>query len=182
MATIKVQAREVLLPVTVLDKHGAARHQPDGQRLHAHRGWPSADHQELYHAEQSALPPGSAGGYQPQRLLRPWTASARPRRKFVDLMLPADPKTAGPRRRGLPDPLRPRGGAAGGLHQLARQAAPRARRDGADVAGAEQSSGARDQWRTTAGTGNRGTARGGTQLYDAIYLASDELMKPKERP
>ena len=65
---IKVQAREVLLPVVVRQARRAG-HQPHGQRLHAHRGRPPAGHQELYHPEQPALPPRTAGRHQPQRLL-----------------------------------------------------------------------------------------------------------------
>ena len=53
--------------------HGARQkrrtgHQPQDQRLHADRGRPPADHQELHARDQPALPAGPAGGHQPQRL------------------------------------------------------------------------------------------------------------------
>ena len=102
--TMHVQAREVLLPVTVRDKHGALVTNLHGRRLHADRGRPSAGDQEPYAREQPALPAGAAGGYQPQHDCGAMENERKAAGKFVDLMLPADAKAArqGP---GLPHPL-----------------------------------------------------------------------------
>ena len=68
--TMHVQAREVLLPVTVRDKHGALV--TDLQKSDftlTEDGRPQVI-KSFARETQSALPAGAAGGYQPQRVGR----------------------------------------------------------------------------------------------------------------
>ena len=79
VATLKVQAREVLLPVTVRDKKGAlVTNLTAGDFTLTEDGRPQVI-KSFTAREQPALPPGPAGGHQPQRLRRHGRASARPR-------------------------------------------------------------------------------------------------------
>ena len=130
-ATLKVQAREVLLPVTVRDKKGAlVTSLKIGDFTLTEDGRP----QKIKSFTRETNLPFRLGLLvdTSRSVSGAMEAERKAAGKFVDQMLPADPKARdqGP---GVPDPLRPRGGAAGGLHQLARQAAPRTGRDGADA-------------------------------------------------
>ena len=142
MATLKVQAREVLLPVVVVDKHGALVTNLTAKDFTlSEDGRPQTIKS---FTSQSNLPFRLGLLVDTSRSVYSAMDSERKAAgKFVDLMLPADPdrrfrRGRGPGRRSLPHSLRPRGRAPRRLHQLARQAAPRARPDDANLAGAQQ--------------------------------------------
>jgi hypothetical protein len=111
---------------------------------------------------------------------RPWTAERKAAGKFVDLMLPADPKAGVQGDEAflihfdrevelLEDFTNSRDKLhheLDGMGRPRRSTTTRALKPVAATAAA------------MAATGSGGHG-GGTQLYDAIYLASDELMKPK---
>ena len=97
IANLKVQAREVLLPVTVLDKHGALVPSLSAKDFTlTEDGRPQVIKS---FTTQSNLPFRLGLLVDTSRsVTRRWTAERKAAEKFVDLMLPADPK-AGPRRR-----------------------------------------------------------------------------------
>ena len=176
-ATIKAQAREVLLPVLVLDKHnGFVAGLTAKDFTLTEDGRPQTIKS---FTTQSNLPfrlgllVDTSRGVYPAMDSERKAASA-----FVDLMLPADPKT------GVPDNqaflihfdrevelLRDFTNSRDKLHRELEQMTPTSREhndQGPESVGDD--SGDSEQ---------RGGHQGGTQLYDAIYLASDELMKPQ---
>ena len=98
--------------------------------------------------------------------------------KFVDLMLPADAKTGTVRDQAfllhfdrevelLEDFTSSRDKLHRELDGMGPTSSERNSSNGPETSGDERSS-------------QRGSRGGGTQLYDAIFLASDELMKPKD--
>jgi VWFA-related protein len=184
VTTLHMQANEVLLPVTVRDKHGAlvTSLQKSDFTL-TEDGRPQVIKS---FARQTDLP------YQLGLLVdtsRSVSGAMEDERKaagkFVDQMLPGDPKSG-------TDPasaavsakdqaflihfdrevelLQDFTGAREKLHGEIDNMGPSSRSEN-DSQGPE----------TTGDDRNRqhGSGRGGTQLYDAIFLASDELMKPK---
>ena len=160
-------------------QEGRTGDHPEDRRLHADRGWAATDDQEL-HAESNlpyrlGLLVDTSRGVSRRR----WRASARRRESLWTRCCPKKPKRHS--RSGLSDSLRPRGRAAARISPLharsctaswmgwGRRARRRMNR------GVTESGGRRTRRRKTQGAGRGG--RGGTQLYDAIFLASDELMK-----
>jgi VWFA-related protein len=179
MTNIKVQAREVLLPVTVIDKKGALVTNLTAKDFTlTEDGRPEVIKS---FTTQSNLPFRLGLLVDTSRSVYSAIDSERKAsEKFVDLMLPADPKAA------------VRGDQAFLIHfdsevelledftnsreKLEHEIdamTPTAREH--NTQGPETSGGDR-------GSGDHGgfSHGGGTQLYDAIYLSSDELMKPKD--
>ena len=181
VATIKAQSREVLLPVTVVNnKHG----EPLVTNLTAQDftltedGRPQAIKS---FTNQSNLPFRLGLLVDTSRSLYSAMDSERKAaEKFVELMLPADPKA----------------GVAGDeaflihfdreVELLEDFTNSRAKLDHEIDAMTPTSQEQNSQGPETSGNNNggyggesRNSRTGGTQLYDAIYLAADELMKPK---
>jgi len=187
VATLKVQAREVLLPVTVRDKKGAlvtSLNMSDFTLTEDGRPQTIKSF-----TRESNLPFRVGLLVDTSRSVSGAMESERKAAgKFVDLMLPADPKTdpkADPKAGNATDQaflihfdrevelLEDFTNSRDKLHHELDDMGPtRAEQNtsqGPETSGDDRSSGQ--------GSRNHG---GGTQLYDAIYLASDELMKPKD--
>jgi VWFA-related protein len=175
VATLKVQAREVLLPVTVRDKKGAFVASLDKSDFTLTEDGRPQNIKSFTH--EANLP------YKIGLLVdtsRSVSGALENERKagamFVDAMLPAEPRAKDPDEAFLihfdrqvelledfttsRDKMH---------HELDSMSATQQKRD--DSQGPETTGDERE--RPT----NR---RGGTQLYDAIFLASDELMKHKD--
>jgi VWFA-related protein len=175
VATLKVQAREVLLPVTVRDKKGAFVASLDKSDFTLTEDGRPQNIKSFTH--EANLP------YKIGLLVdtsRSVSGALENERKaggmFVDAMLPAEPRPKDPDEAFLihfdrqvelledfttsRDKMH---------HELDSMSATQQKRD--DSQGPETTGDERE--RPT----NR---RGGTQLYDAIFLASDELMKLKD--
>jgi VWFA-related protein len=177
--TLKVQANEVLLPVTVRDKHGSLV-----TNLTAADFTLTEDSRAQViksFSIQSDLPflcgllvdtsRSVSGAMENER------AAAG---KFVDLMLPADPKNAKEGDQAflihfdrevelLEDFTNARDKLHRELSEMGPSTAEHNNPSGPETSG-DDSGGS---------NGNRIHGGGGTQLYDAIYLASDELMKSR---
>jgi VWFA-related protein len=175
VATLKVQAREVLLPVTVRDKHGAMVTTLD-----------KADFTLTEDGRPQVIKSFTRETNMPYKLgllidtSRSVSGALENERKaggqFVDAMLPAEPRAKDPDEAFLihfdrqvelledfttsRDKLH---------HELDDMSASHQTRD--DSQGPETTGDDRDR---------SSHSRGGTQLYDAIYLASDELMKHRD--
>jgi VWFA-related protein len=175
VATLKVQAREVLLPVTVRDKHGALVTTLD-----------KADFTLTEDGRPQVIKSFTHETNLPYKLgllvdtSRSVSGALENERKagglFVDAMLPAEPRAKDPDEAFLihfdhqvelledfttsRDKLH---------HELDDMSASRQTRD--DSQGPETTGDDRERPSHT---------RGGTQLYDAIFLASDDLMKHKD--
>jgi VWFA-related protein len=178
VATLKVQAREVLLPVTVRDKHGAMVNNLS-----------AADFTLMQDGRPQVIKSFTRESSLPFRLgllvdTSRSVASAmdnerKAAEKFVDLMLPADPKEGTPGDQAFlihfdreVELLEDATNSRDKLHREIDGMGPTEQeRRGAQ--GPETNDDDRDR-------GGAGRPRGGTQLYDAIFLASDELMKGKE--
>jgi VWFA-related protein len=189
--TIKVQAREVLLPVTVRDKHGA---------LVSNLGPTDFTLTEDGRAQtiksftrETNLPFRLGLLVDTSRsLTNAMDAERKAAGKFVDAMLPADPKQAKAGDQAFllhfdreVELLEDFTNSRDKLHREIDDMGPtRAARNNQGPETTDDSSG-RDSG--NGGYGGRGGERGrggmgggGTQLYDAIFLASDELMKPQQ--
>jgi VWFA-related protein len=177
-ATLKVQAREVLLPVTVRDKKGALVTSLNASDFTlTEDGRP----QKIKSFTRETNLPFRLG------LLvdtsRSMTGAMETERKaagkFVDTMLPADPK-AGKDQAFLihfdreVELLEDFTTSRDKLHHELDGMGPTPRGSRDDSQGPETSGDDRGSGQSRSGRG------GGTQLYDAIFLASDELMKPKD--
>ena len=175
VATLKVQAREVLLPVTVRDKKGAFVTSLDKSDFTLTEDGRPQNIKSFTH--EANLP------YKIGLLVdtsRSVSGALEHERKaggmFVDTMLPAEPRAKDPDEvflihfdrqvELLEDFTTSREKVH---HELDSMSATQQKRD--DTQGPETTGDERE--RPT----NR---RGGTQLYDAIFLASDELMKHKD--
>jgi VWFA-related protein len=179
MTTIKVQAREVLLPVTVIDKHGALVTNLTAKDFTlTEDGRPQVIKS---FTTQSNLPFRLGLLVDTSRSVYSAIDSERKAaEKFVDLMLPADPKAA------------TRGDQAFVIHfdrevELLEDFTNSRDKldheiDAMTPTSREHNSQGPESSGDDRGSGDRGGSShgGGTQLYDAIYLASDELMKPKD--
>ena len=177
MTTIKVQTREVLLPVTVIDKRGALVTDLTAKDFTlTEDGRPQVIKS---FTTQSNLPFRLGLLVDTSRSV--YSAMDRERKaaeKFVDLMLPADPKAGVAGNQAflihfdrevelLEDFTNSRDKLD---HEI----------DAMTPTSQEQNSQGPETSGDNGGYGqSRGSHGGGTQLYDAIYLASDELMKPK---
>ncbi len=177
MTTIKVQAREVLLPVTVIDKKGALVTNLTAQDFTlTEDGRPQAIKS---FTTQSNLPFRLGLLVDTSRSV--YSAIDDERKaaaKFVDLMLPVDPKAA------------VQGDEAFLIHfdrevELLEDFTNSRDKldheiDGMRPTSQEQNSQGPESGGDDRGNGDSHSGHGGgTQLYDAIYLASDDLMKPK---
>jgi len=172
-ATLKVQAREVLLPVTVRDKHGALV-----TSLTASDFTLNEDNRPQViksFTRESNLPFRLGLLADTSRSMSGAMDSERKAvDKFVDLMLPADAKDAKAGDQAFlihfdreVELLEDFTNSRDKLHKEIDELGPtRAGRD--DPQGPETTGDAH---------GEKAHSRGGTQLYDAIFLASDELMK-----
>lgn len=178
MTSIKVQAREVLLPVTVVDKHGALVTTLTAKDFTLTQdGRPQVIKS---FTTQSNLPFRLGLLVDTSRSVYSAIDSERKAsEKFVDLMLPADPKAA------------VHGDEAFLIHfdreveLLEDFTNSREKLDHEIDAMTPTSSERSSQGPETSGdnrdSGDHNSAsRGGTQLYDAIFLASNELMAPKD--
>ncbi len=176
-ATLKIQAREVVLPVTVRDKHGALV-----------TSLQKSDFSLTEDARPQTIKSFTRESNLPFRLgllvdtSRSVSGAMENERKaagkFVDLMLPADPKAATQKDEAfllhfdhevelLEDFTNSRDKLHHELDDMGPTSSARNSSQGPETAGDDRGSQTR----------SRG---GGTELYDAIYLASDELMKPKD--
>jgi VWFA-related protein len=175
VATLKVQAREVLLPVTVRDKKGAFVTTLDKSDFTLTEDGRPQVIKSFVH--ETNLP------YKLGLLVdtsRSVSGALENERKagamFIDAMLPAEPRAKDPDEAFLihfdhqVELLQDFTTSRDKLHhELDDMGATRQTRD--DSQGPE----------TTGDDRERPThSRGGTQLYDAIFLASDELMKHKD--
>jgi VWFA-related protein len=178
VTTIKAQAREVLLPVTVRDKKGAmVTTLTAADFTLTEDGRPQVIKS---FTRESKLPFRLGLLVDTSRSVSSAMDSERKAAgKFVDLMLPTDPKAATKGDQAFlihfdrevellqdftnsPDKLH---------HELDGMGPSESEHN--DAQGPETSGD--DRNRQSSGRGG-----GGTQLYDAIFLASDELMKPKD--
>jgi VWFA-related protein len=195
MTTIKVQSREVLLPVTVIDKHGALVTNLTAKDFTlTEDGRPQVIKS---FTTQSNLPFKLGLLVDTSRsVYSAMDAERKAAEKFVDLMLPADPKTAAPA--GGSSPSTPKAGVQGDeaflihfdrevelLEDFTNSREKLNRElDQMTPTSQERSSQGPETGGDNGGYGgdgqHGGTRGGGTQLYDAIYLASDELMKPQD--
>ena len=180
MTTIKVQSREVLLPVTVIDKKGALVTTLTAKDFTlTEDGRPQVIKS---FTTQSNLPFKLGLLVDTSRsVYSAMDAERKAGEKFVDLMLPADPKNGVHGDEAFlihfdreVELLEDFTNSRDKLHRELDQMTPTSQErssQGPESGGDSGSYG---------GSGQRGMHGGGTQLYDAIYLASDELMKPKD--
>jgi VWFA-related protein len=179
MTTIKVQSNEVLLPVTVIDKKGALVTSLTAKDFTlTEDGRPQVIKS---FTTQSNLPFKLGLLVDTSRSVYSAMESERKAaEKFVDLMLPADPKAGVSGDEGFlihfdreVELLEDFTNSRDKLHHEIDAMAPTSQErnsQGPETSGDDRGS-----------NGQHGGMRtGGTQLYDAIYLASDELMKPKD--
>jgi VWFA-related protein len=176
VATLKVQAREVLLPVTVRDKKGALA-----------TGLTAADFTLTEDNRPQVIKSFSRESDLPFRLgllidtSRSLSGAMENERtaagKFIDLMLPADAKGAAKGEQAFllhfdheVELLQDFTNSRDKLHQEIDRMGPTSTERNSSN-GPETSGDERDRQRG---------GRGGTQLYDAIFLAADELMKTKD--
>jgi VWFA-related protein len=177
VTTIKVQSREVLLPVTVIDKHGALVTNLTAKDFAlTEDGRPQVIKS---FTTQSNLPFKLGLLVDTSRSVSSaMDAERKAGAKFIDLMLPTDPKN------GV------HGDEAFLIHfdrevelledfTNSREKLDRELSDMGPTSQERSSQGPESSGSDSGSNGQR-NARGGTQLYDAIYLASDELMKPKD--
>ena len=177
VATLKVQAREVLLPVTVRDKHGAlVSNLTVADFTLAEDGRPQVIKS---FTRESNLPFRLGLLVDTSRSVSAAMENERKAAgKFIDLMLPADPKGATNGDAAFllhfdreVELLEDFTSSRDNLHRELDTMGPTAREqntsNGPETSGDDR------------GSQSRGN-RGGTQLYDAIFLAADELMKPKD--
>jgi VWFA-related protein len=183
IATLHVQAREVLLPVTVRDKHGALVTSLDKSDFSlTEDGRPQTIKS---FTRESNLPFRVGLLVDTSRSVSAALESERAAAgKFVDVMLPADPaegdadkavKAERPNEGFLihfdreVELLQDFTSSREKLHRELEGMSSTRKRE--DPNGPETTGDERD---------HRSHGRNGTQLYDAIFLASDELMKQKE--
>ena len=176
--TLQVQAREVLLPVTVRDKKGALVTNLTASDFTLTEDGRPETIKSFSH--ESNLPFLLGLEVDTSRSVSSAMDDERKAAaKFVDLMLPADPKNA-------------RQGDEAFLLHFDREVElledftnSRAKLDKElDEMGPTSAEHNDPQGPESGGDSDGGQSRqmhgGGTQLYDAIYLAADELMKPKD--
>ena len=179
VATVKLQTREVVLPVTVRDKHGAlVTSLKIGDFTLTEDGRPQTIKS---FTRESNLPYRLGLLVDTSRSLSGAMEDERKAAdKFVDTMLPATPSAAkdGDRDQAFlihfdreVELLRDFTSSREHLHRELQDLGP-TRQERNDPQGPETTGDDRSSGRSRGG-------RGGTQLYDAIFLASDELMKPQ---
>ena len=176
-ATLKIQAREVVLPVTVRDKKGAL---VTSLKISDFALTEDGRPQTIKSfTRESNLPFRLGLLVDTSRSVSGAMENERKAAgKFVDMMLPADPKTATQKDEAflihfdrevelLEDFTNSRDKLHHELDEMGPTRATQNSSQGPETSGDDRGSG-------------QTRSRGGTQLYDAIYLASDELMKPKD--
>jgi VWFA-related protein len=179
-ATLKMQAREVLLPVTVRDKHGAlVANLKAGDFALTEDGRPQVIKS---FSQQSNLPFRLGLLVDTSRSMSGAMDSERQAaEKFVDLMLPEPAKSGTEVDQAFlihfdreVELLEDFTNSRDKLHHELEEMGP--------TQGHDNTQGPETNGDSNGGNGQRGgsTRGGGTQLYDAIYLASDDLMKPKD--
>jgi VWFA-related protein len=178
VTTLKVQAREVLLPVTVRDKKGDMV-----------TSLTAADFTLTEDSRPQVIKSFTRESNLPFRvgLLVDTSRSVssamdnerKAAGKFVDLMLPADPKSAKQADQAFlihfdqeVELLEDFTNSRDKLHHEIDGMGPTAHQHSDNTQGPETSGDDRERQRASHG--------GGTQLYDAIFLAADDLMKPKD--
>jgi VWFA-related protein len=175
-ATLKIQAREVVLPVTVRDKHGAlVTSLKIGDFALTEDGRPQTIKS---FSRESNLPFRLGLLVDTSRSVSGAMDNERKAaEKFVDQMLPADPKegTAGDEAFLVHfdhevELLQDFTNSRDKLHHELDDMGP-TRASGESSAGPETSD---------SGSSGQSRGHGGTQLYDAIYLACHELMESKD--
>jgi VWFA-related protein len=191
MTTIKVQTREVLLPVTVIDKHGALVTNLTAKDFTlTEDGRPQVIKS---FTTQSNLPFRLGLLVDTSRSVSSAMDSERKAgEKFVDLMLPADPKSSAAANAGSTPAAKGSvpGDEAFLIHfdrevELLEDFTNSRDKLDHEIDQMGPTSQERSNQGPETSDDNRGYGQqhgsrgGGTQLYDAIYLASDELMKPK---
>jgi VWFA-related protein len=185
VATLKIQAREVVLPVTVRDKHGAL---VTSLKMSDFTLTEDGRPQTIKSfTRESNLPFRLGLLVDTSRSVSGAMESERKAAgKFVDLMLPADPKAATKGDQAflihfdrevelLEDFTNSRDRLHHELDDMGPTRASQDRTQGPETSGDD-----RGDYGGGRGQGQGRGGRGGTQLYDAIYLASDELMRPKD--
>jgi len=190
--TLKVQAREVVLPVTVRDKKGAlvTTLQKSDFTL-SEDGRPQTIKS---FARENNLPYRVGLLVDTSRSLSSALDSERKAAgKFVDQMLPADPKVGAQKDQAFlihfdreVELLQDFTSSRDKIHHELDDMGP-SRQAQNDSSGPETSDSSNNGNGGYGGGRGQGQSqsqgrggRGGTQLYDAIFLASDELMKPKD--
>jgi VWFA-related protein len=179
VATLKVQAREVLLPVTVRDKHGELV--PNLSAADFTLSEDSRPQVIKSFSRESNLPFRVGLLVDTSRSVSSAMENERKAGgKFVDLMLPADTKAATKGDQAFlihfdreVELLQDFTDSRDKLHRELDGMGPTARERSSNTSGPETSGDER-------GSQSRENRGGGTQLYDAIFLAADELMKPKD--
>ena len=176
-ATLRIQAREVILPVTVRDKHGSlVTSLSVGDFSLTEDGRPQVIKS---FTRESNLPyrlglladtsRGMSGAMEDER---------KAAGKFVDQMLPADAKTGTDANQAFlihfdreVELLEDFTGSREKLHHELEDMGP---------SGSSRESAQGPETNDSGGGGGESHRRGGTQLYDAIYLACHELMANKD--
>jgi VWFA-related protein len=181
VTNIKVQAREVLLPVVVEDKKGALVTNLTAKDFTlTEDGRPQVIKS---FTSQSNLPFRLGLLVDTSRSVNSaMDAERKAAGKFIDLMLPADPKSGVQGDEAFlihfdreVELLEDFTNSRDRLHHELDGMGPSSQEhsnQGPESSGGDSGG--------NGGYGQHGGHGGGTQLYDAIYLASDELMKPKE--
>jgi VWFA-related protein len=176
VTTLKIQAREVVLPVTVRDKKGAL---VTSLKVSDFTLTEDSRPQVIKSFTRESNLPFKVGLLvDTSRSVSGALESERKAAgKFVDLMLPADPKAGAAKDEGFlihfdreVELLQDFTNSRDKLHHELDDLGP-TRASQNDTQGPETSGDDRERQRSRSG---------GTQLYDAIYLASDDLMKPKD--
>jgi VWFA-related protein len=174
-ATLKIQAREVVLPVTVRDKHGAlVTTLKAGDFTLTEDGRPQVIKS---FTRESNLPFRLGLLVDTSRSVSAALDSERKAAsKFVDRMLPADPKA----------------GTAGDeaflihfdheveLLEDFTNSREKLHHELDDMGATRASNSSQGPETSDSGSSGESRRRGGTQLYDAIYLASHDLMEQKD--
>jgi VWFA-related protein len=186
VATLKIQAREVVLPVTVRDKKGALVTNlqigdftlTEDRRPQTIKSFTRESNLPFRLGLLVDTSHSLSGAMESER---------KAAGKFVDQMLPEKPKDVSDQAFLIHfdrevELLQDFTTSRDKLHHELEEMGP-SRRAPDDSRGPEPGSEDRDRGGDEPGGGNDrggGPGRGGTQLYDAIYLAADELMKPKD--
>jgi len=178
MPTLKVQTQEVLLPVTVIDKKGAlVKSLTANDFTLTQDGRPQVIKS---FTTETDLPFKLGLLVDTSRSVYPAMDSERKAvEKFVELMLPADPKAGVQGDQAflihfdrevelLEDFTNSREKLDHEIEEMSPSSQEKNNPEGPETTGDDR------------GYGQSRANRNGTQLYDAIYLASDELMKSKE--
>ena len=181
ITTLKIQAREVVLPVTVRDKKGVlVTSLKVGDFTLTEDSRPQTIKS---FTRESNLPYRVGLLVDTSRSVSGAMDNERKSAgKFVDLMLPADPKASGAKDEGFlihfdreVELLQDFTNSRDKLHHELDDMGPTRAQQNTNSQGPETTGDDRGGGQQRSGRGG-----GGTQLYDAIYLASDDLMKPKD--